>query len=45
MPLVGHVLLPRELLAAWFLGRHEDLDVGKREGQKAQILQQPTPGR
>jgi hypothetical protein len=28
-----------------FLGGHKDLHVGKREGQKAQILQQPTPGR
>ena len=27
-----------ELLAAGFLGRHEDLDLGEREGQEAQIL-------
>ncbi len=36
--LVGEVLLPRELLAAGFLGRHEDLDLGQREGQEAQVL-------
>jgi hypothetical protein len=30
--LVGSVLLPRELLAAGFLGRHEDLDLGQRAG-------------
>jgi len=36
--LVRHVLLPRELLAAWLLGRHEDLDLREREGQEAQIL-------
>src|SRR2546423_9464269 len=31
--LVRHVLLPRELRAAWLLGGHEDLDLGKRERQ------------
>jgi hypothetical protein len=41
--LVGHVLLQCQLLATWFLGRHEDLDLGEREGQEAQILQQPAP--
>jgi hypothetical protein len=41
-PLVRHVLLPRELLAAGFLRRHQDLHLGQREGQEAQILQQPT---
>jgi hypothetical protein len=41
--LIRHVLLPRQLLAAWFLGRHEDLSLGERERQKAQILQQPAP--
>src|SRR5256712_4838878 len=41
--LVRHVLLPRELRAAWLLGGHEDLDLGKRERQEAQILQQPAP--
>jgi hypothetical protein len=43
--LVRHVLLPREFLAAWFLGWHEDLDLGERERQEAQILQQPTAHR
>src|SRR5215475_8362417 len=33
--LVRHVLLPRELLAAGLLGRHEDLHLGEREGQEA----------
>jgi hypothetical protein len=41
--LIGHVLLPRQLLAAWFLGRHEDCHLGKREREEAQILQQPAP--
>jgi hypothetical protein len=36
--LVRHVLLPREFLAAWLLGRPEDLHLGQREGQKAQVL-------
>jgi hypothetical protein len=39
------LLLPRELLAARFLSRHEDLHLGEREGQEAQILQQPTASR
>jgi len=26
--LVGHVLLQRQFLAAWFLGRHEDVHLG-----------------
>src|SRR6266849_5213796 len=43
--LVGSVLFPCEFLAAGFLGRHEDVHVGQREGQEAQILQQPAPGR
>src|SRR5713101_4383046 len=43
--LVGSVLLSRQLLAAGFLRRHEDLHLGEREGQEAQILQQPTPNR
>jgi len=43
--LVGPLLLPRQLLAAWFLGRHEDLDLGKRKRHEAQILQQPAPRR
>jgi hypothetical protein len=41
-PLVEHlvreVLLPRQLLATGFLGRHEDLHLGQREGEEAQIL-------
>src|SRR2546428_11225882 len=41
--LVGKFLLQRQFLAAWCLGRHEDLHLGERERQKAQILQQPTP--
>jgi hypothetical protein len=41
--LVRHVLLQRELRAAWLLGWHKDLDLGKRERQEAQILQQPAP--
>src|SRR5262249_5132262 len=36
--LVGSVLLPRQLLTEGFLGRYEDLDLGQRERQKAQIL-------
>ena len=43
--LVRPLLLPRELLTAGFLGRHEDLHLGERERQEAQILQQPTPSR
>src|SRR6266704_4960194 len=41
--LVGEFLLQRQFPAAWFLGRHEDLHLGQREGQEAQILQEPTP--
>jgi hypothetical protein len=40
--LVHSLLLPRQLLAAGFLHRHEDLDLGQREGQKAQVLQEPA---
>ena len=36
--LVGPLLLQRELLAAGFLGRHEDLHLRERERQEAQIL-------
>src|SRR5712691_458989 len=36
--LVGHVLLPCQLLAAGFLHGHEDLHVGEREREEAQIL-------
>jgi hypothetical protein len=42
--LVRLLLLQGELLAAWFLGGHEDLHLGQRERQEARILQQPTPG-
>jgi hypothetical protein len=38
-------LLPCQLLAAGFLGRHADLHLGQRERQEAEILQQPAPGR
>jgi len=41
--LVGKFLLQRQFLAAWCLGRHEDLDLGQRTRQGAQILQEPTP--
>src|SRR5262249_52061828 len=43
--LVGQVLLPGQLLAAGFLGRHEDFHLREREGQEAQSLPQPTPRR
>ncbi len=41
--LVGAVLLSRQLRATGLLRRHKDLDLREREGQKAEILQQPTP--
>jgi hypothetical protein len=37
-PLVGPFLLPCQLLATGFLGRHENCHFRKREGQEAQIL-------
>src|SRR5467141_936344 len=43
--LVGPLLLPGQLRTAWLLRRHQDLHLREREGQEAQILQQPTPGR
>ncbi len=43
--LVGQVLLQGQLPTAGLLRRHEDLDLWEREGQEAQILQQPTPSR
>src|SRR5438105_13452496 len=43
--LVRQLLLPRELLTAGFLGRHEDLHLGQRERQETQVLQQPAPRR
>ena len=41
--LVGQLLFQGQFLATWFLGRHEDLDLGQRKGQEAQCLQQPAP--
>jgi hypothetical protein len=41
--LVRPLLRQRELLAAWLLGRHEDLHLGQRERQEAEILLQPAP--
>src|SRR5215510_9538842 len=42
--LVGPLLLQGQLRTAGLLRRHEDFDLREREGQEAQILQQPTPG-
>lgn len=39
------LLLRREFLVAGLLGRHEDLDLGQRERQEAEVLSQPAPGR
>jgi hypothetical protein len=47
-PLVRHVLLPRQRLAAGFLRRQAELDLGPRAGHTAQVLQEPAsrgPGR
>src|SRR5262249_58401874 len=38
------LLLQGQLRTAGLLRRHEDFDLREREGQEAQILQQPTPG-
>src|SRR5262245_29830466 len=43
--LVGPLLRPRQLLAAGFLGRHEDHHPRERERQEPQILQEPAPRR
>ena len=43
--LVGQVLLQGQLPTAGLLRWHEDLHLGQRERQEAQILQQPTPSR
>src|SRR6266487_3026622 len=43
--LVGKVLFHRQFLATGFFGRHEDLHLGQRERQEAEILQQSTPRR
>ena len=40
--LVGQFLLQGQLPTAWLLRRHQDLDLGERERQEAQILQQPS---
>src|SRR5205807_10318647 len=42
--LVGQVLLQGQLPTAGLLRWHEDLHMGQRERQEAQILQQPAPG-
>jgi hypothetical protein len=43
--LVRHVLLPRERLAAWLLGRPEALHLRERTREEAEILSQPAPAR
>src|SRR6266699_7253931 len=43
--LVGPLLFQGEFLAAGFLGRQEELDLGQRERQEAKILQQPAASR
>ena len=43
--LVGQVLLQGQLSTAGLLRRHEDRHLREREGQEAQILQQPTASR
>ena len=41
---VGALLRYGQVRARGFPDRHEDLHLGQREGQEAQILQQPAPG-
>jgi len=36
--LVGQLLFQGEFLPSWFLRRHEDLDLGQRKRQEAQVL-------
>ena len=43
--LIGQVLLQGQLPTAGLLRWHEDRHLREREGQEAQILQQPTPSR
>ena len=43
--LVGPLLLQGQLRTAWLPRRHEDRHLREREGQEAEILQQPTPSR
>ena len=40
--LIGPFLLQRQLLTTWFLRGHEDLDLGERKREEAQILQEPA---
>src|SRR5690242_15447658 len=42
---VRPLLRRRQVRARGFLCGHEDLHLGQREAQKAEILQQPAPGR
>jgi hypothetical protein len=41
--LIDHALLQREILAARYLGRHEDLHLGEREREEAQIRNSRLP--
>ena len=41
--LVGQGLFQGEVRAMRLLGRHEDRDLGQREGPTVQVLQQPAP--
>jgi hypothetical protein len=43
-PPIRRLLRARELPASRFPGRHDDLDLVEREGQEAQILEQPACG-
>jgi hypothetical protein len=36
--LVGELVLHRQSLAAWGLGRHKDVDLWQGEGEEAEIL-------
>jgi hypothetical protein len=40
---IRRFLCARELPSARFPGRHDDLDMGERKRQEAQILEQATP--
>jgi len=42
--LVGPWLGPRQLLAAWLVGRHAARPLRERQGQEAQRLEEPAPG-
>jgi hypothetical protein len=41
--LIGPLVFQGAFLPSWFLRRHEDLDLGQRKRQEAQILSQPAP--